>query len=108
MFLGIGATVEQLSFNGYSKQTWLNLILLAIIATVLGQMLINYVMKWLSATVTSVYILLEPVGSILLAWLISNQTISLTQTGGVGLILLGLIIFNQNNKEKNNADYQFK
>lgn len=97
ILLGIWGVGLSLHYGGYSSQTWLNLFLLAIVSTVLGQMMINYVMKWLSATITSVYVLLEPVGSIILAYIIFHQTISMFQLLGIGLILLGLILFNRTN-----------
>ncbi len=50
-------------------------------------------MKWLPATVISVSILGEIIGTCILAYIILHETISLQQGVGIGIILLGLARF---------------
>ena len=61
---------------------------LAFIATILGQTIFNWLLKWMSATVISMSILGETIGTCILAYFILNETISLQQGLGITVILL--------------------
>lgn len=101
-FLGIYAFSQQVSFTNYSLQTWKSFIGLAFIATILGQMIFNWLLKWLSASVISMSILGETIGTCVLAYFILNEVISFQQCIGIMIILAGLAIFLfQKNKEYN-------
>ncbi|MFH7829514.1 DMT family transporter [Bacillus luti] len=92
-FLGIFAYMQQESFFHYSTQTWLSFIGLAFIATILGQTIFNWLLKWMSTTVISMSILGETIGTCILAYFILNETISLQQSLGISLIFIGLALF---------------
>ena len=65
-FLGIFAYMKHESLIHYSTQTWLCFIGLAFIATILGQTIFNWLLKWMSATVISMSILGETIGTCIL------------------------------------------
>lgn len=56
----------------------------------------NWLLKWMSATVISMSILGETIGTCILAYFILNETISLQQGIGITVILLVLHYFYYN------------
>ncbi|WHY96867.1 DMT family transporter [Peribacillus simplex] len=101
LFLSIFVISQQTSFVNYSKQTWLSFIGLAFIATILGQTVFNWLLKWLSTSVISMSILGETIGTCILAYFVLDEVISLQQGIGIALILIGLALFllqQRNNK----------
>ncbi|AXO98436.1 MULTISPECIES: DMT family transporter [Bacillus cereus group] len=101
-FLGVFAYMQNESFIHYSTQTWLCFIGLAFIATILGQTIFNWLLKWMSATVISMSILGETIGTCILAYFILNETISLQQGLGITVIFIGLALFLMQSKLSNN------
>ncbi|WP_285394704.1 DMT family transporter [Lysinibacillus sp. fls2-241-R2A-57] len=93
LFLSIFVFSQQISFVNYSTQTWLSFIGLAFIATILGQTIFNWLLKWLSTSVISMSILGETIGTCILAYFILDEVISLQQGIGIALILIGLAVF---------------
>ncbi|MFE0565751.1 DMT family transporter [Priestia megaterium] len=93
LFLSIFGFSQQLSFTHYSTETWLCFIGLAFIATILGQTVFNWLLKWLSTSVISMSILGETIGTCILAYFVLNEVISLQQSIGIFLILIGLFLF---------------
>lgn len=86
--LAVGA-----SFTGYSTSTWLDFLGLAFISTILGQVIFNWLLKWLSTTVISMSILGEPVGTCILGYFLLGESISPVQALGMLIILTGIGIF---------------
>ena len=101
-FLGVFAYMQNESFIHYSTQTWLYFFGLAFIATILGQTIFNWLLKWMSATVISMSILGETIGTCILAYFILNETISLQQGLGITVIFIGLALFLMQPKLPNN------
>lgn len=93
LFLSIFAFSQNLSFFHYSIQTWWAFIGLAFIATILGQTIFNWLLKWLSTSVISISILGETIGTCILAYFILSEVISFQQGIGILLILIGLAVF---------------
>ena len=77
---------------GYSGQTYLWLVLLALIPQLLGHSTFNWALGYLSATYVSVALLGEPVGSIVLAFLFLGEVPSAVMLGGALLILGGIVV----------------
>ncbi|BAU28426.1 drug/metabolite transporter (DMT)-like permease [Aneurinibacillus soli] len=101
LFLSILAFSQQTSFVDYSTQTWLVFIGLAFVATILGQTIFNWLLKWLSTSVISMSILGETIGTCILAYFILDEVVSFQQGIGIALILIGLVVFllqQRNNK----------
>ncbi|MBP0726642.1 DMT family transporter [Bacillus sp. RG28] len=101
LILSIFVFSHQTSFVNYSAQTWLSFIGLAFIATILGQTIFNWLLKWLSTSIISMSILGETIGTCILAYFILDEVISLQQGIGITFILIGLALFllkQRNNK----------
>ena len=91
--LAVYALVAGQPFTGYSLQTWGCFLGLALFATVGGQCVFNLLLKYLPATAVTMGILGEPVGTIILAFLIFGERIVLQQGLGMLCIIGGLWIF---------------
>ena len=91
--LAVYALLTGQSFTGYSFQTWGCFLGLALFATVGGQCVFNLLLKYLPASAVTMGILGEPVGTILLAFIIFGENILLQQGIGMLCILGGLWIF---------------
>ena len=91
--LAVYALVTGQPFTGYSLQTWGCFAGLALFATVGGQCVFNLLLKYLPATAVTMGILGEPVGTILLAFLIFGERIVMQQALGMFCILGGLWIY---------------
>jgi len=85
--------VTKESFYPYPKSDWLYFILLAIIPTLLGHTLLNWVVKWVSTSMISVAILFEPVGATVLAYYMIGETVNLSQVIGGAVVLLGIGLY---------------
>lgn len=101
LFLGVFAISQQTPFFNYSMQTWWSFIGLAFVATILGQTIFNWLLKWLSTSIISMSILGETIGTCILAYFILDEVISLQQGIGIALILIGLALFLL--QQRNNA-----
>ncbi len=80
------------SLVGYGTNTYLWLVLLAVVPQVIGHSSVNWSLRFMSATLVTVAILGEPVGATALAFLILNEAPSLSEIGGGILILTGIFI----------------
>jgi drug/metabolite transporter (DMT)-like permease len=73
---------------------WTVLIGLALVSHLGGQTLIAYAFGHLSASISSLNLLLQPVVAALAAWLVLAEPISRTQALGAAVVLAGLFIGN--------------
>lgn len=92
-FLGLYSLVANYSFTGYDSNTWLCFFGLAVVSTILGHMLFNWLLKYFSASTISMSILGEAVGTCILGYFILHETLSFMQIIGIGIILLGIGLF---------------
>ncbi|TKC13788.1 DMT family transporter [Robertmurraya kyonggiensis] len=74
----------------YPTADWIYFLLLAVVPTLFGHSLFNWSVKWLSASVISMAILLEPIGATVLAYYLLNETLTQSQVVG-GLIVMGAL-----------------
>ena len=84
-----------LPLTGYSTNTYLSLIALALISHVLGWLAINYALGHLAAPLTAVTLLSQPVITAILAVPLLGEPLSLYQIGGGLLVLFGVYIVNR-------------
>ena len=79
-------------FSGYSPDTYLYFVLLAVIPQILGHSSLNWSLKYVSATTVAVFVLGEPVGSSVLAYFFLGEKATLLQVCGGILILAGIFL----------------
>ncbi len=82
----------QKSFFGYSTNTYLLMILLALIPQLIGHTTFNWALKYLPASRVAIAILGEPIGSTFLAYLILGERLTVLKILGGGFILSGILI----------------
>ncbi|MET1247694.1 DMT family transporter [Sporolactobacillus sp. STCC-11] len=92
-FLLAFSVISGFSLTDYSAINWLWFLCLALISTILGQTVFNWLLKWLSTSTLSMSIVGEPVGTCILAYFILGQGVTLQQILGISTILLGITIF---------------
>ena len=68
------------------------MICLGVVSQAIGQGLILWGLKHLSASMTSVTIMIAPITSVLYAWLFLSETITVQQLIGIMLILIGIYL----------------
>jgi drug/metabolite transporter (DMT)-like permease len=78
--------------NGYLPETYLWLVLLAVFPQLIGHSTFNWALRFLPASLVSVTLLGEPIGSTILAFFILRETPSLFKIIGAVLILVGIYI----------------
>lgn len=84
---------------------WLAVIGLAAICEVVGHGLVVYSLKQFSAAFVTVFLLLEPVISAILAWIIFSESLSILNLFGFGLIMEGIYLAkNGESAEKTASD----
>jgi drug/metabolite transporter (DMT)-like permease len=92
-------TLLHIPMIGYSDKDWGIFVLLAIVPTVFGHVLFNWLLKYVTAATISMAILGEPVGATLLAYLLLNETLTFSQWAGGAIVLLGLYSFLRNTRK---------
>ncbi len=78
--------------TGFSRQTWVMLLLMALIPQLLGHSALNWALRYLSAPFVSISILGEPVISTLLAIPILSETPGPVRAAGGALTLAGVYL----------------
>ena len=92
LVLIILSLISQKPLFGYSPSTYLLLLLLALIPQLIGHTTFNWALKYLPASMVSITILGEPVGSILLAYFILSEGLTPWKVIGGILIFAGILI----------------
>jgi len=77
---------------GYAPQTYIWLILLALVPQILGHSSFNWALGYLSAAFVSITLLGEPIGSAVLAYILLDETPTILKIFGAILILAGIFI----------------
>ncbi|PKR77016.1 EamA family transporter [Halalkalibacillus sediminis] len=80
-------------FVGYSVDTWIYFLALAIIPTFLGHTLFNWSLKWISASTITTGILFEPIGASILAYFVLDELVTWPQFLGGSIVIFGLMLF---------------
>lgn len=86
------------SYTGYSTESYLWILLLALIPQLIGHTSYNYAVKHLDPTVVATVILLEPIGASLLALLIFSEVPPLLTLVGALALLTGVAITTRNSR----------
>lgn len=90
VILLVATVVSGHSFTGYSSQTYVMLILIALIPQLIGHSCLNLAVRSVPVTLVSVAILGEPIGATLLGYLILSEVPTVNELAGGFLILAGI------------------
>ena len=91
-FLGITASVLDVDLTGYSQQTWIFLMLMAIGPQLTGHIGINYALKTVTASAIALLLLLEPVGAAIISMIWLAEVPSPPEWIGSAIILVGVAL----------------
>jgi drug/metabolite transporter (DMT)-like permease len=84
---------EGFSFVGYTMNDWTMFLLLAIVPTLLGHYVFNWLLKHVKPVSVSMSVLGEPLGATLLAVWLLGEKVTPSQIGAGCLLLLGVWLF---------------
>lgn len=82
-----------ISFTNYPRKEWLLFLLLAIIPTIFGHLVFNWLLQYVKSATISMSVLAEPVGASILGMVIFHEMITGFQLAGGVLIILGLFLY---------------
>lgn len=100
VFLWIAVLVSGQQASGFSNETWIALLCLAVVSQIFGHTLYNWSLQWINAGIVSLALLGEPIGAILLAWAFLGEGLTLQQGIGGILILAGVYMVARNEMHK--------
>lgn len=93
LVLSVAALAAGVPFYPYPAQDWLIFVALALVCTILGHTVFNWVLRYVQASVVSVSILGEPLGAIFWAAVFLGENPTLRQGIGGATIFSGLYLF---------------
>ncbi|MVP02516.1 DMT family transporter [Paenibacillus lutrae] len=91
--LGLYNIAQGTPLTGYSQTDWTMFLLLAIVPTLFGHYLFNWLLKYMKAATVSMSVLGEPLGSTILAYYLLSEAITGIQVGAGLLLLSGIWLF---------------
>ncbi|MBW7459634.1 DMT family transporter [Paenibacillus sepulcri] len=86
-------------FWGYPQKEWGLFLLMALVPTLFGHYLFNWLLKYMNAAAVSMAVLGEPVGASILAWLLLDEFLTPLQVIAGLFILVGVYVFIRYGKE---------
>jgi len=90
VFLYVTVLVSGIPMTGFSQSSWLWIGLIALIPQITGHTLLNWSLKYMSATSVTMPILAEPVISVILAWIFLAESPPVQAVLGGVCVLAGL------------------
>ncbi|MDD2582936.1 MAG: DMT family transporter [Desulfuromonadaceae bacterium] len=93
LVLIIASLASGTPFAPYPARDWILFLALALVCTVIGHTIFNWVLRYVQASVVSVSVLGEPLGAIIWASIFLREYPTLRQTIGACFIFGGLFIF---------------
>ncbi|WP_433946032.1 DMT family transporter [Paenibacillus sp. SN-8-1] len=99
IFLAVYNVVSGIPFGGYSEREWGLFLLLALIPTLFGHYLFNWLLKYMNASAVSMAVLGEPVVASILAWQLLNERLTTLQLVAGVFIIAGVWVFIRYGKE---------
>jgi drug/metabolite transporter (DMT)-like permease len=98
LILLVASLISRYPLFGYSVETYLMLILLAVVPQLLGHLSLNWSLRFVSATLVTIAVLGEPIGANLLAYAILDEVPKVFEITGSFFILVGIYIAFRKNK----------
>ncbi|AZN43824.1 DMT family transporter [Paenibacillus albus] len=88
-----------ISMTDYAQREWIVFLLLAIVPTVFGHLIFNWLLKYVKPTTISMSVLAEPVGASLLGMMLFSEMITGFQLISGAFIIIGLILYMRAEKQ---------
>jgi drug/metabolite transporter (DMT)-like permease len=100
LVLAITNAISGTSFTAYPAKEWGVFLLLAIIPTVFGHYVFNWLLKYMKASSVSMTVLGEPLGASILAYFLLGEKITTIQLLAGCLLLVGVGLFLRSNEKQ--------
>ncbi|BFT71714.1 DMT family transporter [Paenibacillus sp. P36] len=100
LVLAVTNVMTGTSFTAYPAKEWGVFLLLAIIPTVFGHYVFNWLLKYMKASSVSMTVLGEPLGATILAYFLLGEKITAIQLLAGCLLLVGVGLFLRSNEKK--------
>jgi len=100
LVLAVTNVFTGVSFIAYPAKEWGIFLLLAIVPTVFGHYVFNWLLKYMKASSVSMTVLGEPLGATLLAYFLLGETITTIQMLAGCLLLVGVGMFLRSNEKQ--------
>ncbi|KRF13284.1 DMT family transporter [Paenibacillus sp. Soil787] len=100
LVLAVTNVFTGVSFTAYPAKEWGIFLLLAIVPTVFGHYVFNWLLKYMKASSVSMTVLGEPLGATLLAYFLLGETITTVQLLAGCLLLVGVGMFLRSNEKQ--------
>lgn len=97
--LAVTNVYKGVSFTGYPLKEWGIFFLLAIVSTIFGHYVFNWLLKYMKASSVSMTVLGEPLGASILAYFLLGETITTMQLLAGCLLLIGVALFLRGNEK---------
>lgn len=88
------------AFTGYEASEWVIFLLLALVPTLFGHYLFNWLLKYMRPESVSMSVLGEPLGATVLAYLLLGESVTWLQAAAGALLLLGVWLFLRSNEKE--------
>lgn len=98
IFLLIVNLILQRSFIDYERTTYLYFIAIGILVQVMGWLTINYAQGFVSAAIISATLLIQPVLTAIIAWILLREALTLWQVFGGIAVIAGIFIVHRSNR----------
>lgn len=96
--LGFYGLVGDDAFRGFPASSWAAMVGAAVIGQIVGVLGIIWALRFLPATLASVALLAQPVGTAVLGWILLGEAIGLLQGAGGVAILVGILLAAQSSR----------
>lgn len=93
LFFTVYNWIMNIPITGYAGKEWFVFLLLAVVPTMLGHMVFNWLLKYVQPTTISMAVFAEPVGASLLGMLIFSEMVTGFQLIGGAFVIAGLIVY---------------
>jgi drug/metabolite transporter (DMT)-like permease len=90
--LGLAAAARGDAFSGFPLHAWAAMFGAAVLSQLVGQMGVIWSLRYLPATVTSVALLAQPVGTALLGWWLLGEAVTPLEAIGGAAVLAGITL----------------
>jgi drug/metabolite transporter (DMT)-like permease len=100
LFLIIISISMGLSFTGYKTNSYIYMLLLAILPQLIGHTSFNWALKHLKSSMVAITTMGEPIGASVLAYFLLGESVSLMQFIGICLIFIAIILASSKGKKE--------
>ncbi len=101
LFTTIFALLSSKPFTGYRTESYIYMILMAVVPQLFGHTSFNWALKHLKASAVAISVLGEPIGATILAYIFFHQTVSQLKLLGMAMVILSIAVSIKTSRQTN-------